>query len=141
MALVFKELDYVKIVGTNGDFRFGCIQKVSDDGWVIEVSFYDEGLNKIEYDSACGGISAQEWAKELTCIEKKIIPLLAVGASTAQIANEMQIVPVTARAYIRLLRIKLGLENRTQLMAFAHGLNKAWEGKDGQQRTPDPDQG
>lgn len=138
MALIFKELDYVKVVGPNGDFRFGCVQKTADGGWVIEISFYDEGLNKIEFDTACGGTSADGWSKELTPIEKKIIPLLAAGASTAQIAEAMSIVPVTARAYLRLLRIKLGLENRTQLMAFAHGLNKAWEVKDGE-RTPDPD--
>lgn len=132
MALIFKELDYVKLVGTNGDFRFGCVQKVTDRGWVVEVSFYDEGLSKIEYDSACGGTSADGWSKELTPIERKIIPLLAAGASTAEVAEEMSISPITVRAYTRLLRIKLGLENRTQLIAFAQGLDKAWKQKDGQ---------
>lgn len=137
MALIFKEDDYVKIVGTNGDFRFGCVQQIMDRGWVVQISFYDEGLSKIEYDSACGGTSADGWSKDLTSIEKKIIPLLAAGSSTAEIAEEMSIAPVTVRAYIRLLRIKLGLENRTQLIAFAQGLNKAWGEKDGQ-GTSDP---
>lgn len=124
MALIFKEDECVKVVGTNGDFRFACVQKVKDKGWVIELSFYDEGLSKIGFDSECGGVSAGEWSKELTTIEKKIIPLLACGSSTAEIAEAMSIVPVTARAYIRLLRIKLGLDNRTQLEAFAAGLTK-----------------
>ena len=138
MALIFKELDYVKIVGPNGDFRFGCVQQVTDRGWLVQISFYDEGLSKIEFDTACGGVSAEDYSKELTSVEKKIIPWLAAGASTAQIAEEMSIAPVTVRSYIRLLRIKLGLDNRTQLIAFAHGLKKAWEEKDGQ-RTPDQD--
>ena len=125
MALVFKEDEYVKVVGTNGDFRFACVQKVRDKGWIVELCFYDEGLSKIEFDSGCGGVSAEEWSKELTTIEKKILPLLACGESTAKIAEAMGIVPVTARAYIRLLRIKLGLDNRTQLEAFAAGLTKA----------------
>lgn len=127
MILIFEELDYVKVVGTNGDFRFGCVEKTEDDGWIIRISFNDEGLNKIQYDAACGGATAEDWAKELTFMEKKIIPLLALGSSTAEIAAAMTISPVTTRGYIRLLRIKLGLDDRQQLIAFAQGLNKSWE--------------
>jgi len=126
MTLIFEELDYVKVVGTNGDFRYGCVEKSEDDGWIIHVSFNDEGLNKIQYDAACGGATAEDWAKELTSMEKKIIPLLALEYSTADIAAAMTISPVTARGYIRLLRIKLGLDDRQQLIAFAEGLNKSW---------------
>lgn len=136
IGLVFKDLDFVKVVGVNGDFRFGCVVEVKEDGWVIEISFNDEGLNKINYDTECGGSSAQDWSAELTPMEKKTIPLLAQGYSTAQIAEAMTISPVTARAYIRLLRIKLGLENRVQLIAFAQGLSKVWGGNDG---TPGKD--
>jgi DNA-binding CsgD family transcriptional regulator len=126
-TLIFKELDYVKVVAPNGDFRYGCVEKSEEHGWIIRVSFNDEGLNKIQYDVACGGATAEDWAKELTSIEKKIIPLLALGYSTADIAAAMTISPVTARGYIRLLRIKLGLDDRQQLIAFAGGLNKGWE--------------
>ena len=125
--LLFEELDYVKVVGTNGDFRYGCVEKSEDDGWIIRISFSDEGLNKIQYDAACGGATAEDWSKELTSMEKKMIPLLALDYSTAHIAAAMTISPVTARGYIRLLRIKLGLDNRQQLIAFAEGLNKSWE--------------
>lgn len=117
----------MKVVGANGDFRFGCIQEVKEGGWVIELSFNDEGLNKIEYDAACGGATAEDWSKELTPTEKTMIPLLALGLPTAQLAEAMRISPITVRAYIRLLRIKLGLENRKQLIAFAQGLKKAWK--------------
>jgi DNA-binding CsgD family transcriptional regulator len=126
-TLIFEELDYVKVVAPSGDFRYGCIQQVEDDGWLIRVSFNDEGLNKIEYDAACGGVTAEDWSKELSPMEKKIIPLLALGSDAAEIAQKMTISPVTARGYIRLLRIKLGLDDRTQLIAFARGLNKSWE--------------
>ena len=131
IGLVFKDLDFVKVVGVNGDFRYGCVKEVTEQGWVIEVSFNDEGLNKINYDTECGGATAQDWSRHLTPMEKKTIPLLALNYKTAQIAKAMTISPVTARAYIRLLRIKLRLENRTQLIAFAQGLNKAWGGNDG----------
>jgi len=136
MALIFKGLDYVKVVGVNGDFRYGCVQKVKEGGWVIELSFNDEGLSKIEYDAACGGATAEDWSKELTPTEKTMIPLLALGLPTAQLAEAMRISPITVRAYIRLLRIKLGLDNRKQLIAFAQGLKKAW--KEDNERTPDP---
>lgn len=136
IGLVFKDLDFVKVIGVNGDFRYGCVQKVLEGGWVVEVSFNDEGLNKINYDTECGGSSARDWSINLTPMEKKTIPLLAIGYSTAQIAEAMTISPVTARAYIRLLRIKLGLQNRVQLIAFAQGLNKVWGGNNG---TPGSD--
>lgn len=123
-TLIFEELDYVKVVGANGDFRYGCIEKVSDDGWVISVNLNDEGLNKIEYDAACGGYRASDWKAELTPMEKRVIPLLAMGYNTGQIARDLDISVITARGYIRLLRIKLGLQNRDQLIAFAQGLNK-----------------
>ena len=126
MALIFEGLEYVKVVGVNGDFRYGCVQAVKEGGWVIELSFNDEGLSKIEYDAACGGATAEDWSKELTPTEKSMIPLLALGLPTAQLAKAMRISPITVRAYIRLLRIKLGLDNRKQLIAFAQGLNKAW---------------
>jgi len=126
MALIFKQIDYVKVVGVNGDFRYGCVQEVKEGGWVIELSFNDEGLSKIEYDAACGGATAEDWSKELTPTEKTMIPLLALGLPTAQLAEAMRISPITVRAYIRLLRIKLGLDNRKQLIAFAQGLKKAW---------------
>ncbi len=132
MALIFQELDFVKVVGVNGNFRFGCVQKVTDNGWVMEVSFNDEGLNKINYDTESGGASAQSWSKDLTLIEKSMIPLLALGYSTAQMADAMTISPITARAYIRLLRIKLGLDNRAQVIAFAQGLKQAWGDNNGE---------
>lgn len=135
MALIFEAVDYVKVVGTNGDFRYGCVAQVKEDGWVIEVSFNDEGLSKIEYDAACGGSSAEDLSKALTPMEKNMIPLLALSPSTAQIAEAMTLSPITVRAYIRLLRLKLGLDNRTQLFAFAQGLEKAWKESDNE-RTP-----
>jgi len=126
-TLIFEELDYVKVIGPNGDFRYGCIEKTENNGWIIRISFNDEGLNKIQYDAACGGATAEDWDKALSPMEKKIITLLAQDYNTAQIAERMTISPVTMRGYIRLLRIKLGLDNRVQLFAFAQGLNKSWE--------------
>lgn len=122
-TLLFDELDFVVVVAPNGYFRYGCISKVEDDGWQIAVSLHDEGYNKIHYDALCGGYKAEDWKQELTPVEQKIVPLLAQGYSTKEIAKEMTISEVTARGYIRLLRIKLNLENRDQLIAFAQGLS------------------
>jgi len=128
MALIFKDLDYVKVVGANGDFRYGCVQEVKDHSWVIEISFNDEGLNKISYENAAGGATADDYTQSLTPTERTMIPLLAGGLKTADIAEALSISPVTARGYIRLLRIKLQLDDRAQLMAFAQGLCKTWGG-------------
>jgi DNA-binding CsgD family transcriptional regulator len=123
------------VVAANGEFHYACVEEVEDDGWVIKVNFNDEGYSKIKYDAAAGGYRAADWKAELSPAEKKLVPLLAQRLSTKAIAKAMGISAITARGYIRLLRMKFRLQNRIQLEAFAQGLYKILEGGNGNGAT------
>jgi len=118
--------DYVKIVGVDGNYRYGYIEETHDRGFTLVISLFDEGESKIAYDATYNALTGQEpidYVSLLTEIEKRLVPLLAAGYNTNEIANEMSIVPTTVRAHLRTLRIKLHLDDRAQLIAFAPALN------------------
>lgn len=120
--------DYVKIVGVNGDFRYGYIEKTKDDDLLI--SLFDEGASKIGFEAASDSFLGEtpiNYAALLTDIEKRLVPFLAAGYSTKEIGVEFEISPVTVRAHLRTLRIKLQLDNRVQLITFSTGLVKLLE--------------
>ena len=121
-----KKNDYVKIVDTNKNYRYGYIASIEDGGSIIKIDLFDEGESKIAYDAEVGDV-ATDWISILTEIEKKIIPLLAERYTTNEIACQLYIKPSTVRAHLRTLRIKLHLENRPQLVAFCQGLRKMIE--------------
>lgn len=121
----FSRDDYVKVLTTNGKYRYGYVSKTSDNGWVIVVDMRDEGASKIAWDTAADiwlGRAPTDWDKELTDTEKKIIPLLAANLATGGISEILGIAPVTVRYHVRNLRIKFHLDNRTQLIAYCQGL-------------------
>lgn len=118
---------YVKIVGVNGDFRYGYVQELLEGGWLIVVSLYDEGASKIGYDEEQAKLEGEtpiDWADFLTESEKRVIPLLADNLTPKQIAERLEISPVTVRFYLRTLRLKLDVENKAQLVALAQGVRK-----------------
>lgn len=119
----FSEDAFVKIVATNGNYRYGYIKKVEERGFHLLICLHEEGDSAIEYESASGALEPN-WDKELTETEKKIIPLLSKNLTTKDVAADLSVSPITIRAHIRTLRIKLGLDNRQQLIAFAQGINK-----------------
>lgn len=117
--------DYVKIVAVDNKYRYGYIEQIRDRGSTIVISLFDEGISKIAFDEANNALLGKEtvdYISLLTGIEKKIIPLLAGGYGTNDIADEMSIHPTTVRAHLRTLRIKLHLEDRLQLAALAPAL-------------------
>ena len=127
-----KQDDYVKIVGVNGNYRYGYIEKIMDKGFTLVISMFDEGESKIAYDAAYDALVGQEsvdYVSMLTEIEKRIIPLLSAGYDTNRIANEMSISPTTVRAHLRTLRIKLQLDDRAQLVALSQGIERKLNGK------------
>ena len=63
-----------------------------------------------------------EIKRNLTNTEKELIPLLAALLTTKLAAARMNVSPITVRAHIRDLKIKLGLETREQLVAYAQGI-------------------
>lgn len=118
--------EYVKIVAVNGNYRYGYISEIKDRGFILVISLFDEGESKVAYDaahSAIMGIESIDYVSILTEIEKRIVPLLAVGYNTNEIAGEMSISPTTVRAHLRILRIKLHLDDRAQLIAFSQALD------------------
>lgn len=131
----FEEEAYVKITGVSGNFHYGYIKKVLERGFHLLISLYDEGESAIGYEIATGAM-AKDWDKMLSDSEKLIINGLSNGLTTKAIADELQISPITVRAYIRTLRLKLQLDNRQQLIAFAYGMNKKLRsGQDGASST------
>ena len=122
----FSKDSFVKIVGINGNYRYGFIQNVTERGFHYEICLHEEGDSAIGYEAAAGTI-AFDW-KCITETEKALIPLLADNLSTNQIAAKLGISPVTVRAHIRTLRIKLQLLNRQQLIAVTQGLAKKLAG-------------
>ena len=121
-----KKNDYVKVVGVDGNYRYGFIADILEKGSLLVIDLYDEGESKIAYDTAYEsmlGIPPIDYVSLLTETEKRIIPLLSAGYDTNRIANEMSISPTTVRAHLRTLRIKLHLDDRAQLITFSPALD------------------
>lgn len=133
-----KKDDVILLVLPNGQYRYGYITEAREKGYVLTVSLYEEGESKILFDDAIivpelaqlTGGQPVDSIPLLTDIEKKLIPLLAAGASTGEIAEKQGISPVTVRSHLRTLRIKLHLENRSQLVAMAQGIEALMEEAD-----------
>jgi DNA-binding CsgD family transcriptional regulator len=125
----FKKDSFVKLIDTQGNFRFGYISKVEERGFVLVVDLHAEGLSKLDWDNEFvinegNEVLARDFNVLLTDIEKKIIPLLASNSKTVIIAGQLGISPVTVRAHIRDLKIKLQLDTREQLLSYAQGIVK-----------------
>ena len=117
--------DYVKIVAVDGNYRYGYITDIRDKGFTLGLSLFEEGDSKIAYDAAHDALLGEEpidYVSLLTEAEKRIVPLLAVGYNTKEIANELSTTPATVRAQLRTLRIKLALDDRAQLTTFSGAL-------------------
>ena len=121
-----KKDDYVKIVATDGNFRYGYIADLLEKGSILVIDLFEEGESKIGYDAAHEkllGIPPIDYVSILTEAEKRIVPLLSARYNTNEIAAELSISPTTVRAHLRILRIKLHLDDRVQLIAFSQALD------------------
>ena len=121
-----KKDDYVQIVFINGNYRYGYISEILERGSLVGISLSEEGESKIAFDAARDtylGKAPADYVSILTDVEKRIVPLLSKGHNTNRIADELSISPVTVRAHLRTLRIKLHLDDRAQLIAFSQALN------------------
>ena len=117
--------DYVKIVATDGNYRYGYIVESLDRGFTLVLSLFDEGESKVAYDTAYNALRGEEpidYVAILTEAEKRIVPLLSAGFNTNEIAEALSTSPITVRAQLRTLRTKLHLDDRAQLNAFSQAL-------------------
>lgn len=127
---MFKVDDYVKIVDTSGNYRFGFISDTKDRGSFLLIDLNEEGLSKINYDNEFvknnghAQILAKDFGNLLTETEWHVVPLLAECLTTKEIAARMNISPSTVRAHIRDLKIKLQLQTREQLFVYCQGIAK-----------------
>ena len=124
----FKKDAYVKVVGVNGEYRYGYVAQVTESGWHVEICTHDEGDSKVGYDT--------EWAKShgeqpvdvvgvLTATERRLLPLIAQGCTSKEIGCQMGLSPATIRSHMRTLRLRLQVENHAQLVVYAQGLRNA----------------
>ena len=131
-----KQDDYVKIVAIDGNYRYGYIEKIQERGSLLIINMFDEGISKIAYDEASDAICGQEptnYISILTEAEKRIVPLLSAGYNTKDIATTLSFSPTTVRAHLRVLRIKLHLDDRAQLIAFSRGLDDMLKKQEGRE--------
>ncbi len=126
----FSKDAFVKVVSVSGNYRYGYIQKVEERGLHLIVCLHEEGDSAIEYESEAGA-EEPDWDKDFSTPEKKIIPLLAKNLTTKDVAFALSLDPATIRGHIRTLRIKLGLDNRAQLITMAQGIDKRLNGEGG----------
>jgi DNA-binding CsgD family transcriptional regulator len=120
---MFQKDSYVKIVDTLGNYRFGYISESKERGFILTIDLHEEGLSKIEYDTL-HGYDQPNFKLSLTETEKRLIVLLAALKSTKEIARDLDISPITVRAHIRSLKLKLQLETREQLIAYSQGIRE-----------------
>jgi len=77
----------------------------------------------VGYEEAAGTlVPAFYWEGLLTDAERAIIPLLAQGLTNTEIAEKLDVSPVTIRSQIRTLRNKLQMETRQQLVIYCTGM-------------------
>lgn len=128
---MFKRDCYIKIVDTHGNFRFGFIADTKERGSVLLIDLTEEGLSKIHFDkeyiqNVPDAIYTYQqigdFNKELSEIEKKMLPLLAENKSSTEIGQAMGLAPGTIRSHCRDMKNKFQLDTREQLFVYAQGI-------------------
>lgn len=125
----FSEEAYVKVIGVSGDYHYGYIQKVTERGFHLLISLFDEGESALGYETASGAMAA-DWPTMLSDTERAIVIGLSCGLSTKEMAAELSLSPSTVRTHIRELRLKLQLDNRQELVVFSQGMDKVLQEKE-----------
>lgn len=123
----FQRDNFIKIIDTKGDYHYGFISEVKQRGSVLTVDFADEGLSKIMYDTEYAkicGYGITDFHTILSDIEKKLISLLAKLMTTKEIGATMNMSPTTVRVHLRDLKLKLRMDTREQLIAYAQGIEQ-----------------
>ncbi len=129
-----KKDDCLQLIMVDGNFRYGYVTETLEKGNVVVISLYEEGDSKLRFDSMSPGWSLSFEATDnptdlvLTEIEKKLVPLLAKNKNSFEIAEVLGVAAPTVRFQVRTMRIKLHLQNQTQLVALCQGLESKLNG-------------
>jgi two-component system, NarL family, response regulator DevR len=109
-----------------------AIRELGKGGTVLDPEVAEGVLNRLraqpELDPRLGRLSSQE---------RRILELIAAGATNRQIAETMFLAEKTARNYVSNLLAKLGMQRRSE--AAAYGARLAERGELGEQHEPRPD--
>ena len=116
---------YVQVVAPNGDYRYGYVKATDEQDQHLTICMHEEGESKLAYEEAADRWDGQAPIGEehgLSIQELRVLELLSEGLNTRAIAQQLKLQPTTIRSYLRILRLKLRVENRTQLMIVAHAI-------------------
>lgn len=128
----FEEDSYVQLVGPNGDYRFGFVLGTDEKGQHLTICMHDEADSKVAYEDAADLSNEQApigWRHGLSAQEFRVLELLSKEPNTTKIAQQLNLAPGTVRSYLRVLRIKLRADNRTQLVMVAQAVLKSQQGE------------
>jgi DNA-binding NarL/FixJ family response regulator len=67
-----------------------------------------------------GTYSPIEGLDELTAREQEVLKLVAAGLTNAEIAQTLQLSPLTAKTHVSRILMKLGARDRVQLVVMAY---------------------
>lgn len=126
----FQEDCFVQVVAPNGDYRYGYVQGVKEEGWHLTICMHEEAESKLGFETATNIWNEQApigWQHGLTGHELHILTLLSKDPNTAKIAQEMDLAPGTIRGHLRTLRLKLRVDNRAQLVMVAQAVVKSMQ--------------
>jgi DNA-binding NarL/FixJ family response regulator len=71
-------------------------------------------------DRACTARTESDGLDELTAREREVLGLVATGLTNAEIADALQLSPLTAKTHVSRILMKLGARDRVQLVVIAY---------------------
>lgn len=124
----FEQDSYVQIAMPNGAYRYGYVMETAEKGQHFTVCLHEEGASKLAFETAAGVWNTQASSGDqygLTDQEFRVLSLFITKCNTKTIGEELGLAPATVRAYIRILRYKLRVQDRIQLTIVGEAVVKS----------------
>ena len=136
----FRPDNYVKLVAPNGDYRFGYVTETAEGKQHVTICMHEEGESKLAFDTLEArrvGEVPPHLQYELSPAEREFVSCIALGRSNRDIAHDLDLSEATVRTYVRNLRMRFGLQTRTQLAVYSKGLVESLEKAAPSSKSPD----